>query len=161
VNRREERLIEFHRVYGQPIITTPQVPPEDRVKLRLKMLIEEAYECIESCYGKDDLPYLHHMKRSVQLFIDNRETSVNLPELADGLGDLDVIVEGTRLEFGIEGEPIAEAIHAANMAKVGPHGEVVKRADGKILKPEGWKPPDIEGKLKEQGWVPIHELRLP
>jgi hypothetical protein len=33
-------------------------------------------------------------------------------------------------------------------------GEIVKRADGKILKPEGWKPPDIEGELRAQGWEP-------
>lgn len=33
-------------------------------------------------------------------------------------------------------------------------GLPVKRADGKILKPEGWQPPDIERVLIEQGWKP-------
>lgn len=33
-------------------------------------------------------------------------------------------------------------------------GIVVKRADGKIMKPPGWTPPDIEGELKLQGWEP-------
>jgi hypothetical protein len=25
--------------------------------------------------------------------------------------------------------------------------------DGKLLKPEGWSPPDISNLLKEQGWI--------
>jgi predicted HAD superfamily Cof-like phosphohydrolase len=30
----------------------------------------------------------------------------------------------------------------------------VKREDGKIMKPPGWTPPDVEGELKKQGWEP-------
>jgi predicted HAD superfamily Cof-like phosphohydrolase len=30
----------------------------------------------------------------------------------------------------------------------------IKREDGKIEKPPGWTPPDIEGELREQGWEP-------
>ena len=72
----------------------------------------------------------------------------NLVELVDALADLDYVVEGTRIEFGINGKPIADAVHAANMAKVG--GGI--RGDGKINKPEGWQPPDIAGELRKQGW---------
>lgn len=34
-------------------------------------------------------------------------------------------------------------------------GAVLYREDGKILKPEGWKPPDIEGLLERHGYVPL------
>lgn len=36
-------------------------------------------------------------------------------------------------------------VHAANMAKLqrGDDNQILKRADGKILQPEGWKPPEI------------------
>lgn len=34
-------------------------------------------------------------------------------------------------------------VHNANMRKVGPNGEVRRREDGKILKPEGWTPPNL------------------
>lgn len=27
-----------------------------------------------------------------------------------------------------------------------------RRADGKVMKPIGWRPPDIEGVLNRQGW---------
>ena len=37
-----------------------------------------------------------------------------------------------------------------NMAKVDPHtGKVSRREDGKILKPEGWKPPDMSKFIKK------------
>ena len=36
------------------------------------------------------------------------------------------------------------------MAKVDPHtGKVSRREDGKILKPEGWKPPDMSKFIKK------------
>ena len=38
-------------------------------------------------------------------------------------------------------------VHRSNMAKVGPGGKVLRREDGKILKPEGWTPPDLKGVL--------------
>jgi len=37
--------------------------------------------------------------------------------------------------------------HASNMAKEG--GKT--RADGKVLKPEGWRPPDIRFEIDRQG----------
>jgi predicted HAD superfamily Cof-like phosphohydrolase len=43
-------------------------------------------------------------------------------------------------------EPIFAEIHRSNMNKLnGP-----KRADGKQLKPEGWKPPDIYSEVEKQ-----------
>jgi predicted HAD superfamily Cof-like phosphohydrolase len=80
--------------------------------------------------------------------IADDEIRVDLPELADALADLDYVVEGARLEFGINGAPIATEVHRANMAKL--DGPV--REDGKKQKPEGWKPPDIESELRKQGW---------
>jgi predicted HAD superfamily Cof-like phosphohydrolase len=49
------------------------------------------------------------------------------------------------------------AVQCANEAKAieQPDGrrKVVRREDGKILKPEGWTPPDIEGVLRQHGWT--------
>ena len=43
-------------------------------------------------------------------------------------------------------------VHGANMAKRNPAtGKFEKReSDGKIIKPPGWSPPDVEGELKRQ-----------
>jgi predicted HAD superfamily Cof-like phosphohydrolase len=44
---------------------------------------------------------------------------------------------------------VFEEVHRSNMAKL-VDGKPLKRADGKVIKPEGWTPPDIEGVIKKQ-----------
>lgn len=51
--------------------------------------------------------------------------------------------------LGLDIKPLFEEVHRTNMLKVG--GPT--RADGKILKPEGWQPPRIRELLIEQGWI--------
>jgi predicted HAD superfamily Cof-like phosphohydrolase len=139
-----EQVIEFHRQFGVPVVPTPQVPPDDRVRLRVALITEEFFEVLEAVFGnRGELPIARSLISNV---IEKHLVRVNLAEFADGLADLDYVVEGTRLEFGIDGAPVAALVHAANMAKVG--GEV--RADGKRLKPPQWTPPDIEGELRRQ-----------
>jgi predicted HAD superfamily Cof-like phosphohydrolase len=77
-------------------------------------------------------------------------TLKEMTEVADGMADLDYVTEGARLEFGINGERIANLVHVANMAKRG----ATERDDGKTLKPEGWKPPNeaIGEELIRQGF---------
>lgn len=74
----------------------------------------------------------------------------DLPGIADGLCDLIYVALGTAVACGIDLAPIFEEVHRANMAKTG--GGM--REDGKILKPPGWTPPDVEGLLRAQGWKP-------
>lgn len=50
-------------------------------------------------------------------------------------------------------------VHAANMAKRDPQtGKFIKREDGKIIKPMGWVPPNVEGEIERQvkvgAWTP-------
>lgn len=40
-----------------------------------------------------------------------------------------------------------DLVQAANMAKVGPDGKVLKNVHGKVIKPDGWTPPDIASLL--------------
>jgi predicted HAD superfamily Cof-like phosphohydrolase len=64
----------------------------------------------------------------------------------DGLCDVLYVVYGTAVSFGIDLEPFFELVHEANMKKVG--GPI--RADGKRLKPAGWKQPDLATELERQ-----------
>ncbi len=57
----------------------------------------------------------------------------------DGLCDLLCVTYGAAVEFGINLAPFWDEVHRSNMAKVG--GPV--RADGKVLKPDGWQPPNL------------------
>ncbi|MFS0884935.1 hypothetical protein [Aeromicrobium sp. 179-A 4D2 NHS] len=49
--------------------------------------------------------------------------------------------------FGFDMDALFTEVHRSNMAKVGPDGQVIRREDGKVLKPEGWTAPDIESVL--------------
>lgn len=67
----------------------------------------------------------------------------------DGLLDVIVIAWGTLLAY--VGNDTAKAAAAevvrSNLDKV--TGEIRRRPDGKILKPEGWRGPDIAGVISE------------
>jgi predicted HAD superfamily Cof-like phosphohydrolase len=73
----------------------------------------------------------------------------DIVETADGLCDLIYVCLGAALEFGIDLGPIFDEVHQTNMAKEG--GPT--RSDGKILKPEGWEPPQIRELLERQGYA--------
>jgi predicted HAD superfamily Cof-like phosphohydrolase len=141
-------VLQFHRLVGHPVREKPGIPDEDEVRLRAHLITEEFFEVLHALFSRAERNNIDDRYKELIEFIDDAWVKVNLPEFADGLADLDYVVEGARLVFGINGVPIAAEVHRANMTKAqGP-----KRADGKILKPEGWKPPDIEGELRKQGW---------
>jgi predicted HAD superfamily Cof-like phosphohydrolase len=140
-----DQVAEFHRAFDAPVHGTPRVPPQERIELRLRLIAEEFCELLGAC-GCD--PRTVGMVQHEIAHAMMTELKANIVEVADALGDLDYVIEGTRLEFGIDGAPIADAIHRSNIRKAG--GAV--REDGKIQKPEGWAPPDIRGCLIAQGW---------
>jgi hypothetical protein len=118
-----DQVREFHESFGVPVIQAPGFPAEGRRLLRTVLLRDEFEEYIDA------------------------EGANDLAEVADALGDMAYIIAGTALEYGIPLDRVLDAIHKANMAKLGPDGKPLKRADGKVIKPEGWQPPDIEAAL--------------
>lgn len=94
------------------------LPKDNPRSLRVSMLIEEFQEYLTAERENDRV------------------------EVADALGDIKVIVQGTGLAYGFDMDAIDSEIHASNMSKM-VDGKVVKRADGKVMKPEGYFPPDI------------------
>ncbi len=139
---------------------TPGVPDDETVRYRLRLIAEEFFEMLEACgvTFAVELDLGESIKSVVRDEINHwgkhnyRTESVGLPAFIDALGDLDYVIEGARLAFGVDGAPIADAIHESNMFKVGPDGKVIKNELGKVIKPVGWTPPDIEGELLKQGW---------
>lgn len=68
---------------------------------------------------------------------------------ADALTDATYFVLGSYVEMGIEPQPLLDIVQGANMAKLGADGKpIIRESDGKIMKPEGWVPP--EAKLEEE-----------
>jgi predicted HAD superfamily Cof-like phosphohydrolase len=157
-----DQVEEFHRAMGVPVLERPAVPPDERVRLRLRLVAEEFFELLRAALVERELPAEnededkeHHQDCVLECAagivltaIADDDLRVDLPEFADALADLDYVIEGARLEFGIDGAPVAAGVHAANLAKVGGG----KRADGKVQKPEGWQPFDVAAELRRQGW---------
>lgn len=124
---------------------------EADVRLSLRLVVEEFFELLAAAFTQADSATMgllsiaasnvHHVLAAAPLRVD-------LPALVDATVDIDVVVEGLRVRLGVDGRPVWAAVHAANMTKAS--GPV--RADGKRLKPEGFRPPDVAGLLREQGW---------
>lgn len=77
-------------------------------------------------------------------------------EVCDGAADQIVIAWGTLLTYVGEecATEILREVWDSNLAKVdGRHGPIVRRGDGKLLKPEGWQPPDVAGVLRRHGFL--------
>jgi predicted HAD superfamily Cof-like phosphohydrolase len=62
------------------------------------------------------------------------------------------VAYGTALVHGIDLDAVIAEIHRANMTKLGPDGGVTRRADGKVLKGEHYRAPDVSEVLRRQGW---------
>lgn len=135
----------FHEVFGLPIADQPTKPDRAQMMLRLDLLDEE--------------------------FCEYRRAALvgNITEVADALADIIYVAIGTALVYGIPLEEVWDAVQMSNLNKAGScepcegygvdesnqpcedcggNGFLVqRRQDGKILKPEGWKPPNIEAIL--------------
>ena len=65
-------------------------------------------------------------------------------EQIDALTDILVVTLGAIRAGGFDGEGAWNEVMRTNFAKIDPEtGKVRKREDGKVLKPEGWEPPQL------------------
>jgi predicted HAD superfamily Cof-like phosphohydrolase len=78
---------------------------------------------------------------------DEAERVRAMAELAAEAVDVLNVVTGLLMSQGLPLESMTEAIHQANMRKI-VNGKVVRRADGKVLKPEGWQAADKIGVIR-------------
>lgn len=65
----------------------------------------------------------------------------NVTDQADALVDAIYYICDAACKKGINLDPLFEIVHGANLEKI-VDGKVIRREDGKILKPAGWKPPE-------------------
>lgn len=72
----------------------------------------------------------------------------HLGEMFDGVIDTLVTTIGVGVSMNFPMQEGWREVLRTNMAKVGPDGKVTRRADGKVLKPEGWKPPNLNSILR-------------
>jgi predicted HAD superfamily Cof-like phosphohydrolase len=79
--------------------------------------------------------------KELKVAIDNNDSV----ETLDALLDFIVVTTGAIHSMGADGEGGWNEVMRTNFAKIDPAtGKVRKREDGKVLKPEGWQPPNLK-----------------
>lgn len=89
------QVAEFHKTFNHPILENPQIPSEERCKLRVSLIAEELKE-LEEAIEADDLV-----------------------EIADALCDIQYVLAGAVLEFGMgeKFKTLFEEVQRSNMSK--------------------------------------------
>lgn len=145
-------VAEFHDTFGLPVLKEPQLIPEDRAALRINLLKEELEELV-TAIEEDDLV-----------------------EIADAFCDLQYVLSGAILEYGMGSKfkALFDEVHRSNMSKTcstveeaektiahykerkGEEGfykqkqdkyVVYRKADNKVLKSVHYSEADLKSKL--------------
>lgn len=143
---------EFHKTFKAPVLDKPELAPVDRAKLRVSLIQEELNELQEAIENND------------------------LVEVADALCDLQYVLSGTVLEFGMKDlfDKMFDEVHRSNMSKacdtisgvyetqlkyenegvetyneqVGRKIVIFRKSDNKVLKSANYSPADLSSILK-------------
>lgn len=146
------QVAEFHRTFQHPIEPAPTIPSPERCRLRVNLLEEEVKE----------------LRRAIQ--------DQDLTEIADALCDIQYVLSGAILEFGLghKFKALFDEVQRSNMSKtcrtmeeaeatmryyreergfdsyirqVDGHYLVFRRSDDKTLKSVNYSPADLRGIL--------------
>jgi predicted HAD superfamily Cof-like phosphohydrolase len=113
----------FMNACGQTVGTRNQ----DQFDLYLKLIKEEVEE--------------------LQIAVDNNDCVEQL----DALIDIMVVTVGAVQSLGADGEGAWKEVMSTNFAKIDSlTGRVRKREDGKVLKPVGWRPPELSKYINKE-----------
>lgn len=88
-------VAEFHKTFKHPILAAPAIPDEKRCNLRVSLIAEELKELEEAIAAND------------------------LVEVADALCDIQYVLSGAVLEFGMAGKfsALFDEVQRSNMSK--------------------------------------------
>lgn len=146
-------VAEFHKTFKHPILAEPGIPSEDRCKLRVALIAEELKELEVAILEKD------------------------IVEIADALSDIQYVLSGAILEFGLGDKfsALFEEVQRSNMSKAcvsedeakatvefykkkdgtecyyreeGGKWLVYRTSDNKTIKSINYSPADLQGILK-------------
>ena len=89
------QVAEFHKTFKHPVLEEPTIPAKNRSELRVSLLAEELDELKEAIQNND------------------------MVEIADALCDLQYVLSGAVLEFGLADKfvDLFDEVHRSNMSK--------------------------------------------
>ena len=107
----------FHKTFKHPILEQPRIPSEGRCKLRVSLIAEELKELEEAIADKD------------------------LVAVADALCDIQYVLSGAILEFGLgtQFKALFDEVQRSNMSKTCKDMEEAKATQAHYLAKDGTK----------------------
>ncbi|MEU6845273.1 MazG nucleotide pyrophosphohydrolase domain-containing protein [Streptomyces sp. NPDC046716] len=129
------RVAEFRAAFdGRADAARPEL-----AELRRELLTEEAREAAEA---------LTQLAESLRTGDDPAGA---YRALAKELADVLYVTYGAADALGIDLPAVFTEVHRSNMSKRDADGRVLRRADGKVLKGPGYRPPDLDGLVEWPG----------
>ena len=110
----------------QEVRHRPSVPDLMVVKLRLRLITEEFVELLKAAgvqgleHSDERLSIQDNLMGAIDSLQDTKSNPlrVDMPELADALSDLRVVIVGTDAAFGINGDAVDALVMTANELKL-------------------------------------------
>lgn len=132
-------VLQFHQATG---LTVGQGPEVRDAELRARLMLEEAIEFANA------VGYTPAVSEDGTITLIENGQQPDLVEAADALCDQLYVTFGAAVTFGLYLPQLFFEVHRSNMTKA--NGEIVRREDGKIEKPEGYEPPRLAPLIEEQ-----------
>ena len=118
----------FMRAAGQDVLSSPSAKDTEQSELYKKLIKEEVSEFWEADASADDV------------------------EMLDACFDMIWVIVGYMHSRGWNCEAMWDEGARSNLSKIDPvNGKVRRREDGKVMKPEGWQPPDFSKYVSNNG----------
>ena len=125
---REMAVAEFNKAFGHPVDSKMTM---EELMFRFELIREEFKELGVEIHNA--AWYLSHGKQPK-----------NLENLLKELADLQYVVSGLAVVFGLPLQVAFNRVHLSNMSKLGEDGKPIKRRDGKVLKGPNYQEPNLK-----------------
>lgn len=148
-----ELVTKFTRETGSVIPKIPEPMNSDEVYFLVKMLIDEILELTATVSEPTEakIRLISTIVSAKNIEYRNLDTIEKIAEQGDALVDMYYYSLNAAAKKGLDLSSIFQVVHQANMNKKDPvTGKFIRREDGKIMKPPGWKEPDIIGEIIRQ-----------
>lgn len=144
-----QKVAQFTSESGFSLPSGPREMSAEECRFLVKMVMDECYELLIT---KNSPEGARNIMTGIATDLELRESAKIEPvvaEQADALVDIEYYIHNAAAKAGIDTDKVFDVVHDANMAKKWADGTFHRRDDGKIIKPDGWKEPDIVALFRE------------
>ncbi len=146
MNQIQSQVKDFMVAAGQECPTQPTIPDAQTRVLRVRLLLEEVLELAEAS-GVSVLSYSNRKATTLKDFVFLADDKSDLVEIADALCDINYVSYGAAVAYGLDLEPLEQAVHDSNMTKfIDGHRD----SNGKWIKGPSYTPVDLKPLVEAQ-----------